>query len=55
MARKTKIIKDELKGRDAGKVFLITELDAWEAEAWATEALFSLTQCLYARPCGSFR
>ncbi len=42
MARKTKIIKDELKGRDAGKVFLITELDAWAAEAWATEALFAM-------------
>ena len=42
MARKTKKITIDSKGRDHGKIFLITELDAWSAEAWATEALFAM-------------
>lgn len=42
MARKTKKITIDSKGRDYGKVFLITELDAWSAEEWATEALFAM-------------
>lgn len=42
MARKTKKITIESKGRDHGKVFLITELDPWTTEAWATEALFAM-------------
>ena len=42
MARKTKKITIESNGRDQGKVFLITELDAWAAEEWATEALFAM-------------
>lgn len=42
MARKTKEITIESKGRDCGKVFLITEFDAWSAEEWATEALFAM-------------
>lgn len=42
MARKTKEIVIDSNGRDSGKVFLITELDAWSAEEWATQALFAM-------------
>jgi hypothetical protein len=44
MARKTKTIVIE-SGRDAGKMFHITELPASQAEAWATRALFVMMNC----------
>ncbi|KAA1013031.1 hypothetical protein FVF58_09580 [Paraburkholderia panacisoli] len=45
MARKTKTLVIETAGRDAGKMFHITELSASEAEAWATRALFVMMNC----------
>jgi len=42
MARKTKIINITKSGRDHGKVFVLTELSASDAEEWAGRALFSL-------------
>lgn len=41
MARTEKIFK-EAKGRDAGKVFVITEMSARAGHAWATRALLGL-------------
>lgn len=40
--RKTKVVKIEADGRDRGKQFLITELPAMQAEAWATRAFLAL-------------
>jgi hypothetical protein len=45
MARKEKAIVISTPGRDAGKMFHITELSASEAEAWATRALFVMMNC----------
>lgn len=42
MARKTATITIEAEGRDKGKVFVLTELSATEAEDWAARALFAL-------------
>lgn len=48
MARKTKIVTvpssatKERENRDAGKSFLITEMDAVRAEKWATRALLAI-------------
>lgn len=49
MARKTKIVHvpvpapEERQNRDAGKCFLITEMDAVRAEKWAARALLAIT------------
>lgn len=42
MARKTAIVTISAEGRDKGKVFVLTELSAYEAEDWAGRALFAL-------------
>jgi len=42
MARKQKTITISAPGRDKGKVFLITELSATDAEEWAGRAMFAL-------------
>lgn len=42
MARKTVNYTVEDKGRDHGKVFVITEMSAEDAEDWAMRALFAL-------------
>jgi predicted DNA-binding protein len=42
MARKTATITIEAEGRDKGKVFVLTELSASDAEDWAMRALFAL-------------
>lgn len=42
MARKTKVVKIDAKNRDAGKAFLITEMDAVRAEKWAARALLAI-------------
>lgn len=43
MARRSKVIKiDDKKSRDAGKEFLITEMDAESAEWWAFRVLQAL-------------
>jgi len=45
MARKTKTVTiDGGGGRDAGKVFLLTELPASQAERWATRALMAMAR-----------
>ncbi len=42
MARKQITLTIGAEGRDKGKVFVLTELSAYEAEEWAGRALFSL-------------
>lgn len=42
MARKTANVTIEDAGRDQGKVFILTELPASKAEAWAYRALLAL-------------
>ncbi|MFU2050590.1 hypothetical protein [Bordetella hinzii] len=42
MARKQKTVTITEEGRDKGKVFILTELSAYEAEEWAGRALFAL-------------
>lgn len=42
MARKTATVTISAEGRDKGKVFVLTELSAYEAEDWAGRALFAL-------------
>jgi hypothetical protein len=42
MARKELRIKMTNAGRDEGKTFVITEMSARKAHAWATRALFAL-------------
>jgi hypothetical protein len=42
MARKTKTVTIEQEGRDKGKVFILTEMPASQAEAWAARALIAL-------------
>ncbi len=42
MARKTATVTISAEGRDKGKVFILTELSAYEAEDWAGRALFAL-------------
>lgn len=43
MARRTATITIDAKGRDEGKRFLLTEMSADQAEAWAMRALLALT------------
>lgn len=42
MARKTVTVTIVEEGRDKGKVFVLTELSAYEAEEWAGRAIFAL-------------
>jgi len=42
MSRKTVTYKVTAKGRDLGKVFLLTELSTADAEDWAMRAFFAL-------------
>ncbi|CAB5517436.1 hypothetical protein LMG26857_06531 [Achromobacter anxifer] len=42
MARKQISLTIGAEGRDKGKVFILTELSAYDAEEWAGRALFSL-------------
>lgn len=42
MARKKETVTISAEGRDKGKVFVLTELSAYEAEDWAGRALFAL-------------
>lgn len=42
MARKTINYTVEAEGRDKGKTFVITEMDAAQAEAWAFRALLAI-------------
>jgi len=42
MARKVQRIEITSEGRDQGKVFVVTEMDASRAELWAMKALLAL-------------
>lgn len=42
MARKVIEVTIDAEGRDKGKTFVLTEMDAWSTEAWASEALFAM-------------
>lgn len=42
MARKVKTVTIEAEGRDTGKVFVLTEMPASQAEKWAIRALLAL-------------
>lgn len=42
MARKTATVTIDAEGRDKGKVFVLTELPAMQAEEWAGRALFAM-------------
>lgn len=43
MARKTTNYTVQTEGRDAGKVFVLTEMPAAQAESWAMRAILALT------------
>jgi hypothetical protein len=43
MARRTDTVTIDTPGRDLGKVFVITEMAAEQAESWAIKALLALT------------
>lgn len=44
MRKSTEIVIDNDGGRDAGKVFVITEMPATQAEKWAMRALLALAK-----------
>jgi hypothetical protein len=44
MRRTTTLKLDESCGRDKGKSFVITEMDAYSAQDWATRLLFALAR-----------
>jgi len=44
MARKVKIVTIEAEGRDQGKVFVLREMPASQAEKWAMRALLSVAR-----------
>lgn len=44
MARKTKAVQITAEGRDKGKTFWITEMDALRAEKWAARALLAFAK-----------
>ncbi len=44
MARKSKVVTIDAEGRDKGKQFVLTEMSARAAEAWATRALLGLSK-----------
>ncbi len=52
MARKTLNYKVTDEGRDHGKVFVITEMSAFRAEAWALRALLALMDANVQLPKG---
>lgn len=45
MPRKESTVTISAQGRDAGKVFRITELSSAQSEEWATRALFVMMNC----------
>jgi hypothetical protein len=44
MARKTATVKIEEEGRDQGKIFLLTEMPATQAELWAIQVFMSMAK-----------
>ena len=44
MSRKTKQVTIDSEGRDKGKTFVITEMPARKAEAWAMRALLAISK-----------
>jgi hypothetical protein len=44
MARKTKTIIIEAEGRDAGKMFVLNEMSATQAEKWAARVLLAIAK-----------
>lgn len=42
--RKEKTVTIAAEGRDKGKIFLITEMSAWQAAKWADRCFFALAQ-----------
>lgn len=44
MPLKKETVTIDQEGRDLGKSFLITEMDAWSAITWATRALLAATR-----------
>lgn len=53
MARKVDHVTIEAVGRDQGKVFVLTEMPAVQAERWATQALYLLASSGLSLPAGS--
>lgn len=54
MARHTKIVTIRAKGRDAGKSFVLTEMDADKGERWAFRTLLALSRGGIEVPQGMF-
>lgn len=52
MARKTAVYKVKHEGRDKGKQFLLTEMDAEQGEAWAIRVLLALMASNVSLPDG---
>ncbi len=50
MSRRTKTVTITVKGRDQGKMFLITEMSADQAERWATKAGGAMIQAAQNNP-----
>lgn len=50
MSRRTKTVTITAKGRDQGKMFLITEMSADQAERWATKAGGAMIQAAQNNP-----
>ena len=46
MMLRTRIVEIK-QGRDSGKKFIITEMDAWKAEHWAVRALSGMARAGY--------
>ena len=53
MARKTQVVTIDAEGRDLGKVFLLTEMSAAQAEWWATRAFLALAKSGVDLPSGA--
>ena len=41
-SKHSKELEIEKEGRDKGKIFVLTPMSAWDAEEWATKALFAI-------------
>lgn len=54
MSRHTKVVTITAPGRDRGKVFVITEMDADKGERWALRTLFALSRGGIEVPPGMF-
>lgn len=54
MARHTKVVTITAAGRDKGKTFVITEMDADKGERWALRTLFALSRGGIEVPPGMF-